>query len=164
VLPPSVERKTETLLQLIPFAVVPDTFHVTVCDELPAQFTAVFGDVTANAAPVLTTDTLMFAELTPPKPARLSRAVRSSSASAWSSGAARPPPVCWRADSTGGGWSGSGLVMGFHDRMIGPVPVSPCASVVAAPRSRSSQQYVSGSPLGSLPEAVKVNGVFAGIV
>ncbi len=47
---------------------------------------------------------------------------------------------------------------------MGLVPLSAAASVVEAPRSRSSQQYVSVSPFPSEPDAVRVNGVNRGIV
>lgn len=59
VFPPSVEREILTfgLLKGAP-AVLP-AVHVTVCVELPAQETAVFGTLTANEPPVLLTVTTM---------------------------------------------------------------------------------------------------------
>ena len=48
VFPPSVLNDILTLAQLTGDAVVPATFHVTDCVELPAHVTAVFGAVTTN--------------------------------------------------------------------------------------------------------------------
>ena len=54
VFPPSLENRMLTLAVLMPFPVVPATFHVTVCEVPPAHETDVLGLVTVNADPVLT--------------------------------------------------------------------------------------------------------------
>ena len=74
--PPSVERWMATLVQLTGAAVVLATFHVTACAVLPVQETAVFGEVTWNGPAAVVTLKVTLAELTPPPPIRLSRAVR----------------------------------------------------------------------------------------
>lgn len=51
--PPSVESRISTFAQLMSLAVVPATFQVT--EVVPERVTAVFGAVTAKAAPVFTT-------------------------------------------------------------------------------------------------------------
>src|SRR6188474_2426740 len=56
-----------------------------------------------------------------------------------------------------------GLVTGLNERNIGPVVVETFGGP-AGPRSNSSQQKVSGSLLGSLPDPVRINGVLLGIV
>jgi len=62
-LPPSVEMDIFTLAQLTGDAVVFATFHVIVCDELPAHETEVFGAVTEKGPEVLLTVTVMSAKL-----------------------------------------------------------------------------------------------------
>jgi hypothetical protein len=66
VVPPSVEIDIFTLAQLTGDAVVLATFHVIVCDELPAHDTAVLGDVTENGPDVLVTVTTISAKLVCP--------------------------------------------------------------------------------------------------
>ena len=66
VVPPSVEMDIFTLAQLTGEAVVPATFQVTVCDELPAHDTAVLGAVTENGPEVLVTVTVMSAKFVCP--------------------------------------------------------------------------------------------------
>jgi hypothetical protein len=63
VVPPSVEMDIFTLAQLTGAAVVLATFHVTVCDELPAQDTAVLGAVTEKGPDELVTVTVISAKL-----------------------------------------------------------------------------------------------------
>ena len=76
VAPLSLENKMFTLEVLIPFAVVPATFHVMVCEEPCVQVTsAVAGEVTLNG-PVLANVTTMVPRLVcPPFGAALSRTV-----------------------------------------------------------------------------------------
>ena len=59
VVPPSVEIDIFTLAQLTGAAVVLATFHVMVCDELPAHDTAVLGAVTEKGPDELVTVTVM---------------------------------------------------------------------------------------------------------
>ena len=66
VVPPSVEREIFTLAQLTGEAVVLATFQVMVWDELPAQATFVFGEVTAKGPDELVTVTVMSAKLVCP--------------------------------------------------------------------------------------------------
>ena len=76
VLPPSVEREILTFAALIPLAVVPATFQVTVKLFSAGTLMAVLGAVTANGpteAPPATVTTDV-AVLIPPPLARLSRA------------------------------------------------------------------------------------------
>src|SRR5262245_16015232 len=75
-LPPSVDRSIATLAQEMGATLVPATFQVTVCALLPVQLTAVLGWVTTNGPAVAFTVTVVEAQLTPPPPVRLSRAVR----------------------------------------------------------------------------------------
>jgi hypothetical protein len=63
VVPPSVEMDIFTLAQLTGAAVVLATFHVMVCDELPAHETAAFGAVTEKGPDELVTVTVMSAKL-----------------------------------------------------------------------------------------------------
>lgn len=63
VVPPSVEMDIFTLAQLTGAAVVLATFQVMVCDELPAQDTAVFGAVTEKGPDELLTVTVISAKL-----------------------------------------------------------------------------------------------------
>lgn len=66
VVPPSVETDIFTFAQLTGDAVVLATFHVIVCDELPAHDTAVLGAVTANGPDELVTVTVISAKLVCP--------------------------------------------------------------------------------------------------
>jgi hypothetical protein len=66
VVPPSVEMDIFTLAQLTGAAVVLATFHVMVCDELPAHETAVFGAVTVKGPDELETVTVISAKLVCP--------------------------------------------------------------------------------------------------
>ena len=66
VVPPSVERDIFTLAQLTGAAVVPATFHVIVCDELPGHDTAVLGEVTEKGPDELVTVTVISAKLVCP--------------------------------------------------------------------------------------------------
>ncbi len=59
VCPPSVDNEILTFAQLTGAAVVFATFHVTVCVELPAHETFVFGAVTENGPEVLLTVTII---------------------------------------------------------------------------------------------------------
>ena len=59
VFPPSVDNKISTLAALTPLAVVPATFHVTVCVDPPAHVTAVFGALTVNGPAVPLTVMIM---------------------------------------------------------------------------------------------------------
>lgn len=63
VVPPSVEIDIFTLAQLTGDNVVFATFHVIVCDELPAHDTAVLGAVTEKGPDVLLTVTVISAKL-----------------------------------------------------------------------------------------------------
>src|SRR5687768_10017678 len=62
-----------TVAVLMPLPVVPATFHIAVRVSPPDQVTFVFGEVTANALPVLTTLIVTSCDATPPPPERLSR-------------------------------------------------------------------------------------------
>src|SRR5262245_61174420 len=55
-----------------------------------------------------------------------------------------------------------GLAVAFHERKNGGLVATPGGP--PAPRSNSSQLYVSPSPLASVAEPVSTKGVFAGIV
>ena len=66
VLPPSVEMDIFTLAQLTGVAVVLATFQVIVCEELPAQDTAVLGAVTEKGPEVLLTVTVISEKLVCP--------------------------------------------------------------------------------------------------
>ena len=59
VFPPSVDMDIFTFAQLTAPALVLATFHVTVCDEPPAQETFVLGEVTENGPEVFVTVTTM---------------------------------------------------------------------------------------------------------
>ena len=74
--PPSVESKILTDVQLIGASVVLATSHVTVCWLPPAHVTAVFGAVTWNGPALLVTFKVVWSLLTPPPPDWLSRTVK----------------------------------------------------------------------------------------
>jgi hypothetical protein len=76
VLPPSVESKMFTLVQLTGATLVPFTLHVTVCDVPTAQLTAVLGAVTANGPAALEIVTLISSLWLLAPPARLSLTVK----------------------------------------------------------------------------------------
>src|SRR5262245_55152329 len=101
---------------------------------------------------------------TPPPPARLSRAVTRKFMLRVVVGITSPSARVLFNRLLKRGNVRDGLVVGLNERNSGLLPLSGVLKVVDGPRSRSSQQKVSGSPLGSLPLAVRVNGVFCGIV
>ena len=77
VAPPSVESKMFTFAVLIPLAVVPATFQVTVAvDPVSHVVLLVAGEVIANAAPVFTTFTAVKTEAVCPPPSTLSLTVK----------------------------------------------------------------------------------------
>src|SRR6185295_18126927 len=55
------------------------------------------------------------------------------------------------------------LVVGLKTRKMGLAPLS-TPRALAAPRSRSSHEYVNASPLGSVAVAESANGVLRGMV
>ena len=59
VFPPSVDKRISTLAVLTPLAVVPATFHVTVCVEPAGHTTVVFGTVTMKGPAVAFTVTII---------------------------------------------------------------------------------------------------------
>ena len=116
-----------------------------------------------NGPESLRTFTCVAAELTPPPPARLSRAVTRKFIVRVVVGIDSPIVVV--PDSTSGrrGNIREGLVVGRNERKIGREPSS-VSGGATVPRSNSSQPKVSASPSESLPVAVNVNGVPIGIV
>src|SRR5690348_16406633 len=56
------------------------------------------------------------------------------------------------------------FVDGLNERKRGLLPLSRAFNAMDGPRSCSSQHQVNGSPSGSLPVAVRTNGVPFGIV
>ena len=68
--PPSVDNEILTFAVLIGAAVVPLTFHDTVCAVPPVYETAAFCVVTRNGVPVLTEVTVIGASTLPPLPSR----------------------------------------------------------------------------------------------
>jgi hypothetical protein len=106
----------------------------------------------------------MSAVFTPPPPARLSRAVTRKFIARVVVGITSPMASVLFSKSCSRGNTRAGMLVGFHDRKSGLLPLSGMVTVVAGPRSRSSQQNVNGSPFGSLPLAVRMKGVFCGMV
>src|SRR5258708_127338 len=95
----------------------------------------------------------------PPPPARLSRATTRNSIVRFVVGSISPGVDVLFKMSAHFGNVLDALVVGENERKSGLPPLSGAVSVIEGPRSRSSQQYVRGSPSASLPEAVKVKGV-----
>src|SRR5262249_13794258 len=139
VLPPSVDRRMLTKAALIGAAAVPETFHVTVRAVPAAQETAVLGAGSAKAAPLSTTVSLASARLTPPPPAWLSRTLTWKLRARLVVGRLSPRLVVLLIRLESLGKVRVGLAVGLNERNRGLAPLSAAASVVAAPRSRSSQ-------------------------
>ena len=112
VLPPSVDRRISTRLALMPAAVVPATFQVTVCVDPVFHETAVLGLVTSNAAPVSTTVTFMSSQLTAPPLLRLSRTVTRKFSARLVVGSRSPGDVVLSNRSASRGKVRVGLVVG----------------------------------------------------
>ena len=163
VLPPSVERVMLTFAQLTGAVEVPATFHVTVSVVPPVQTSGVFGEVTTNGPAVDVTLRTIASEFTPPPAARLSRAVTLKFIVRVVVGNNSPIAEMLFRISESFGNVREGFVTALNERNNGRVPSSAIGGE-GFPTSNCSHEYVSASPSGSLPLAVKVNGVPAGIV
>ena len=177
VAPPSVDRRMLTEAVLIGAAFVPETFQVTVC--VPAgRLTAVFGAVTRNGC-VAATVTVVSALFTPPVPAWLSRTEarnltcrptvgRNSDQQLIAPGSAGHVPVfafvVFARMLLIRGNVRLGLEVGSNERKSGPLALFTLSSSWRTPASYCSQVYVRASPSVSLPAAVRLKGVRAGIV
>ena len=75
VVPASVDKRISTFAQFTPFAVVPATAQVIVCELPPTKETAVLGELTVNGPAVALTVTIISSELLADPPALLSRTV-----------------------------------------------------------------------------------------
>ena len=118
-------------------AVVPATDQVTV--RAPDQVTAVLGEVTWKGPALPTTFTNMSSVVTPPPPARLSRAVTRNSARD-TAGNSSPKSYGVIGMSKSFGNVLELLVEGGKERKSGLLPLSAAERACAGPRSRSSQQ------------------------
>ena len=174
--PPSVERRILTVAHEIGATLVFATLQVTVWVEAPAHVTAVFGAVTTKGPAVLTAVRTTLLDCTTPPTGRLpaaatactSRTVQRKVSVRATVGQYSPTANVPARRLLRRGKYRVGEAVGRNERNSGGVVPAVCTVLLlmgapAAPRSISSQQYVRGSPLASLPVAVSWKGVPVGI-
>src|SRR5258706_5335588 len=127
-----------TLVALTGAPAVPATFQVTVW--ILDHVTAEFGEVTTNGPVFEFTVTCMSAVLTPPPPARLSRATTRKAIVRLVVGNISPAVVVLFNMSLNRGNVRDGLDEGLNERNKGLLPLSGVVRAIEGPRSRSSQQ------------------------
>src|SRR4051794_27861220 len=138
VVPPLVERRISTLAAFMGAPAVPATFQVTVWE--PNQVTFELGAVMTKGPAFEETVTCMSELFTPPPPARLSRAVTRKCNVRLVLGNISPAvEVLFRISESFGNVR-EAEETGLKERNNGLLPLSGVVRVMAAPRSRCSQQ------------------------